>query len=293
VVKVGLSDEIRKLRRRQERLASRNMTPVLQAYRRALKRIRGEMANLTVEHVKDGKLSLSQHNRLEILKDLENQIVEEAQKIGGIELEKTTTILNEAYEDTYYRTAYTLDRGFEQTVSFSLLRPEMVEAAVATPIAGEMFSDRIWKNKDKLTVRLRDLLERNLIDGQDPAKLARELKNEFGTSAYESTRLVQNEVARVTRQASDSIYEQSNVIQELMFDAILDNKTSEFCENHDGRTYPIDDKPEIPDDTHVGCRSDYIPVVEGWEPSKKYDNEAKKEIDYTSVNTWKQSKGIA
>ncbi|SDJ76381.1 minor capsid protein [Salimicrobium halophilum] len=290
-----LSDEIKRLRRRQERMAGRDLSPLLEAYRKSLKIIQAEITNIVENNTDDeGKLSFTKQERFNTLRQMEKQIAEQAEKLGRIEVEESTDILKKRYEDMYYRTAYTLDRGMEQIVSFSLLRPEMIEAAVYTPIAGEMFSDRVWKNKDKMTARLRDILERNMLTGKDPTKLARELKKEFGTSAFESTRLVQNEVARVTRQAADRIYEQSDVVEELMFDATLDNKTSEICQGLDGNRYPVGgDKPEIPDDTHVSCRSDYIPVVAGWEPSRKYDNEAKKEIDYTSVRTWRESRGLA
>lgn len=287
-----MNKEVQRIRRLIERQASGDLKPLLSAYRRSQKRVEGELARLTSKYIEDGVLKISDQQRYSVLINLNRQITEQAQSLGAIELQETTSILKGAYQESYYRTAYNLDRGLIQPVSFSLLRPEFVSAAVNMPIDGKMFSDRIWTNKDKLVIRTRELLERNMIDGTDPKKLARELRNEFGTSAYESTRLVQNEVARCTRQAQDMIYEESGVVAELMFDATLDNDTSDICEELDGKRFPIDNKPEIPEDTHVGCRSDYIPVVEGWEPTRKLDNETKKDIDYTSYPKWKESQGV-
>lgn len=287
-----MNKEVQRLRKLIERQASGGMKPLLGAYRNSQKRIEGDLARLTSKFIVDGQLKISDQQRYSILINLNRQITEQAQSLGAVELKETTDILKNAYQESYYRTAYTLDRGLAQPVSFSLLRPEFVEAAVNMPIDGKMFSSRIWTNKDKLVIRARDILERNMIDGTDPKKLARELKNQFGVSAYESTRLVQNEVARCTRQAQDAIYEESGVVAELMFDATLDNDTSDICEELDGKRFSIDSKPEIPDDTHVGCRSDYIPVVEGWEPTRKMDNEAKEHIDYASYPKWKESQGI-
>ncbi|MBM7631109.1 minor capsid protein [Geomicrobium sediminis] len=250
------------------------------------------MARLTAEYIRDGTLSMSSQQRYQVLAQLDQQIVDQARQLGAVDLEHTTNILKESYQQSYYRTAYTLDRGLQQPVSFSLLRPEFVEASVNMPLAGERFSDRIWHNKEKLVARTRSLVQRSMIDGADPVKLARELKREFGTSAYESTRLVRNEVARCTRMAQDQIYSDSQVVSEVMFDATLDGLTSEICKDLDGERYPIDQKPEIPDDTHVGCRSDYIPVVDGWEPSQKFDNEEKQLIDYSSYPKWAESQGI-
>lgn len=287
-----MNKEIQRIRKLIERQASGDLKPLLSAYRSSQKRIEGELARLTSKFIEDGVLKISDQQRYSILINLNRQIVEQAQSLGAIELKETTNILKDAYQESYYRTTYNLDRGLAQPVSFSLLRPEFVSAAVNMPIDGKVFSNRIWINKEKLVIRTRDLLERNMIDGADPMKLARELKNQFGVSANESTRLVQNEVARCTRQAQDEIYEESGVVDEVMFDATLDNDTSDICEELDGKRFPIDNKPEIPDDTHVGCRSDYIPVVEGWNPTRKMDNEAKKHIDYTSYSKWKESQGI-
>ncbi len=287
-----MNKEIQKIRKLIERQASGRMKPLLVAYRKSQKRIEGELTRLTVKYIVDGVLKISDQQRYSILINLNKQIIKQAQRIGAIELKETTNILKGAYQESYYRTAYNLDRGLRQPVSFSMLRPEFVSAAVNMPIEGKAFSSRIWTNKEKLVIRIRELLERSMIDGADPNKLARELKEQFGVSAYESTRLVQNEVARCTRQAQDKIYEESGVVAELMFDATLDNDTSDICEELDGKRFPIDNKPEIPADTHVGCRSDYIPVVDGWEPTRKMDNEAKEHIDYTSFPKWKESQGI-
>ncbi|PIC72422.1 minor capsid protein [Sporosarcina sp. P17b] len=287
-----MDKEVQRIRKLIERQASKDLKPLLTAYRQSQNRLDGELARLTSKYIEDGVLKISDQQKYSVLINLNRQIVEQAQSLGAVELTETTTILKDAYQESYYRTAYNLDRGLSQTVSFSLLRPEFVSAAVNMPIEGKMFSDRIWDNKEKLVARTRELLERNMIDGTDPKKLARELKNQFGVSAYESTRLVQNEVARCTRQAQDEIYEESGVVDEVMFDATLDNDTSDICEELDGKTFPIDNKPEIPGDTHVGCRSDYIPAVEGWSPTRKFDNEAKKDIDYTSYTKWKESQGI-
>lgn len=291
-MQLTMNNEVQRIRKLIERQASKDLKPLLTAYRQSQNRLDGELARLTSKYIEDGVLKISDQQKYSVLVNLNRQIVEQAQALGAVELTETTTILKDAYQESYYRTAYNLDRGLAQPVSFSLLRPEFVSAVVNMPIEGKMFSDRIWDNKEKLVARTRDLLERNMIDGTDPKKLAREFKNQFGVSAYESTRLVQNEVARCTRQAQDEIYEESGVVNEVMFDATLDNDTSDICEELDGKTFPIDAKPEIPGDTHVGCRSDYIPVVEGWSPTRKFDNEAKKDIDYTSYPKWKESQGI-
>jgi len=169
----------------------------------------------------------------------------------------------------------------------------MVEAAVNVPIEGKMFSDRIWKNKELLVNRVRSSVERGIIQGTSIDKLARDISKNFGSSAYASRRLISNEVARCVGNAQDEIYKESGVVKEVLFDATLDDKTSDICQNLDGKRFPLNDHPMIPEDTHVGCRSAIIPIVKGWQPTKKRENQGDKPIiDYTSYDTWAKSKGI-
>ena len=53
--------------------------------------------------------------------------------------------------------------------------------------------------------RLRDEIEK---DGKRDSidKMARRIKNEFGTSAYESKRLIRTEMARCMTQAQEEVY---------------------------------------------------------------------------------------
>lgn len=283
-------NDILKIKQLMERKASRDMQPMLRAYRDSLTRIQGEMTTLTAKYTVDGQLKISDAQRYSILRSMEQQIIQQAKQLGNLELQSTTNILKDVYSESYYRSMYQLEKGLDIGGNFSLLRPEFVERAVNIPLAGERFSDRIWTNKEKMVKRLRGVLEENLIEGKDPAKLARSISKTFGTSAYESTRLVQTEVSKCVRQAQDKIYQDSRVVESVMFDATLDGATSDVCESNNGKFFPLDDKPEIP--LHPNCRSEYIPVVSGWTPVTKRDNETGESVDYTSFNKYKKSKGI-
>ena len=292
-----IKKDIQKIRQEAEKHASKNIKPILQAYKRALDDVRAEIAKIYMEYSEDGKLEISKQQRYTVLKQLEKQLIEQAKELGYIDLEHTTNILSDVYKDSYYKTAFLLEKGIEKSIDFSILRPEFVKAAVKMPVKGDMFSDRIWNNKEKLVSRVKRDVEQAIIEGKSPEKLARQIKNDFGVSAYESQRLIYNEVARCVTQAQSDIYEESGVVQEVMFDATLDEKTSEICQNLDGKRFQLGDEPKIPEETHVGCRSCIIPVVEGWNPTKKRENikdntGTKPIIEYSDYETWTKMKGI-
>ncbi len=277
---MSLDKEIQSIRSLMEKKADKDMKPILQGYKRSLDRVRAEIAQIYVQHAtSDGTLQISKRQRYTVLKELEKQLLAQARELGHIDVGHTTKILSDVYEESFYRTAYTLDKGLKSEVNFAILKKEFVEAAVNAEFKGERFSSRIWASKENMVNSLRNKVERAMIDGTDVRKLSKEIQTTFETSAFNSKRLIFTEVARVTSEAQKKSYEESGLVQKLLWDSTLDERTSEICEERHGQLYDIDDAPELP--AHPFCRSCLIPVVEGWQPTAR-DN----------YNAWKESKGI-
>jgi SPP1 gp7 family putative phage head morphogenesis protein len=279
-----------------EALVAGNLKGLFSMFNTSAKTVQTEINNLLMSHMVDGQLQVSKKQRYDILKKLDKTLKQQAKRMGEKDIEVTTKILSEATEDTYYRTAYLMEAGLDEPLPFSKLKPNQIEALVNTPIEEEMFSIRIWTNKQKLVKQVRYSVEQALINGTDPRKLSREVRRMFNVTAYESERLINTEVARVMRQAQDQVYEQSGV-KKVMYDATLDKKTSKFCREHDGRIYNFGEHPKIPEESHPMCRSDIIPIVEGWTPRKKRENiknedGVKPVIDYSNYNEWLEQRGF-
>lgn len=280
-----------------EKQTQKNMMPILQAYKQALDDIRAELLNITAKYVaSDGILKPSVAQRYSILKSLEQQIVKHSKKIGYIEVDVTNQILTDVYSESYYRTQYVLEKGFPvAAASFSLLNAKFVSAAVNTPLNDKVWSDRIWSNKELLSNSLRNQINKRLIQGTDIRKIAKAVKDEFEVSSYNAKRLVYTESARVTTTAQVENYKNSGVVDQILFDATLDGKTSEFCREHDGKMYDINsDHPTVP--AHPFCRSALLPIVAGYKPVTKRENvkatHGKPVIDYTTYEKWSKSREI-
>lgn len=266
---------------------------LLKVFKSSLKTVQKEIASLLLDYLTDGKIDVPKKQRYKLLKQLDKTLIKQAKVIGKKDIEVTTNILNEATETSYYYNGFLLESGLEEAIKLKPLKENELKAIVNTPIKEEMFSDRIWKNKDKLIKQIRYSVEQAMIHGKDPRKLAKEVKDMFGVTAYESRRLINNEVARVSRQAQDQVYEQNkDIVQKVMFDATLDKKTSKFCRSHDGKIYEFGKHPRIPEDSHVGCRSDIIPIIDDWKPKFKKDNESKEIIPYEQYDEWMKDKGF-
>ncbi len=271
--------------------AVKNINPILQAYKRSIDDVRADIAKIYVEYAVDGELKVGKRQRYTVLKQLEQQLLEQGRQLGLIDVGHTTKILTDVYEETYYKTAYIIDSGLEVSINFALLKPELVKAAVEMPIEGIMFSDRIWANKDLLVNRVRSSVEKAMIQGTSIDKLARDIKNNFGSSAYESKRLVVTEVARCQSMAQVEIYDESGVVEQVMWVATIDDRTSEQCQELDGQIWDTTENYPTPPN-HPLCRCCLAPVVPGWSATIRREQSTRQIIHYQSYNQWAKARNI-
>lgn len=199
-------------------------------------------------------------------------------------------ILEEATKDRYYSSAYTLNLGID--FKLQKLTDKQIKDIVNTAIDNQLWSDRLWTNKKDLEKNLKLEIERFLQGKTNVNKINKVIKDRFNQNAFNTKRLVQTEVARC-QNASNDLFAEEHGIKQQMFTVTLDNKTSKFCREHDGKVYDIDDhnKPYLPH--HPFERSCYINIpFEGYKPKFRKDNVTKENIPYVTYEEWKQSKGI-
>lgn len=280
-----------------EQLVTGNINGLLSVFKSSFNTVQKDINTLLIPYMIDGQLHVPKKQRYKLMKQLDKTLKKQAKAIGNKDIEVTTNILNEATKESYYRTGFLLEAGLEESFKLKPLKEIELKAIVNTPIKEEMFSDRIWKNKEKLVKQVRYSFEKAMIDGTDPRKLAKEVQRTFGVSAYESKRLINNELARISRQAQDQVYDQSGIVKKVMFDATLDKKTSKYCREHDGKIYDFGEHPRIPEDTHVTCRSDIIPIIDEWKPRVKKENIKNEDgvkpiVDYSNYEEWMKERGF-
>jgi SPP1 gp7 family putative phage head morphogenesis protein len=271
-----------------ESYTEEQMKPVYKAQRKELDALNTVVGALFIKHSVDGFLNMNSSQRATtgIKETLKNM----GKTLGNVEVNAVTAILGKVYSDTYYKNAFIMDYGMKIDLKFNILKKEFIEAAVKSKYKGEFFSDRIWRNKADMI----DMLQSNLTEAMQGKttidKVARNIKNTFNVSAYDSQRLVRTENARIQSQAIDDIGHSSGVSQQ-MYSATLDMLTNPVDASFDGNIYDIDDdsKPEVPQ--HPNCRCVYINVpYEGWSPTGRKDNETKGIIDYVGYEEWLQNK---
>ena len=216
--------------------------------------------------------------------ELKDGIKKHLNQFSKEETEFLNTILDAAYKDAATKTAAALGIG----IDWKILRQEFIDMAVNTPIDGMRFSDRVWQNTNDLANRIYNDIVECIKTGKRPSQIAREIKDDFGSSAYQATRLVNTELARTVTDAQLEVYKNSGVVSKVMWSATLEDNTCDDCAGMDGKMFDLNNTPRLP--LHPNCRCCYIPVVDGWTPKTRADNETKQNIDYITYSEWAKNK---
>lgn len=147
-------------------------------------------------------------------------------------------------------------------LSFSQINERAVKQALNRNWSGKSFSSRIWSNTDKLAEEVKKVLIEGELKGSGVNDMAAEIMRRFSVGAYQARRLIRTEASYVTNQASLEAYRE-NGDERYEYMAIIDDKTSEICEDLDGEIFLVKDAKvgvNFPP-MHPNCRSTTAPVV--------------------------------
>lgn len=277
----------------EEEYCDEEIKPVYKEQKSKRNELYAMLGVLFITYAVDGLLKVNSTQKADITSQFDFKLKSVGKDLGDIEVNKVTDILSKVYQDTYYKNAYVMDSGMKVDLKFDILKKEFIDSVVNTEFKGEMYSDRIWKNKADMIDKLKSSLTDVMNGDTHLDKVAKDFEKTFNATAYESRRLINTESARVQSQASDDIAHSTNVTKQIYL-ATLDMKTSEECATLDGTIYDIDDPDKvIPPENHPNCRCVLCNMPsEDWQPTKRKDNETKEIIDYVNYSEWKQNKGI-
>lgn len=173
--------------------------------------------------------------------------------------------LGELVEDSYYHTAYEIEKGTGIGIDLHKLDRDTVEKYLTHPWCqdGKVFSDRIWQRKDELVRTLDQELTRQLINGTDPQKAIDAISDKFDVSKRQAGTLVMTESAAIASEASKDSMKNLGV-EEYEILVTLDSHTSEICQEMDGQHFRMSEyNPGLTAPPfHPNCRSTTIPYFD-------------------------------
>lgn len=185
---------------------------------------------------------------------MQSQLQKELQKLG----DKQYNLFFKQFTNQYLSIYNALALPSQDT--FATMDREAAEQLIQQVWCadGKNWSQRIWKNTDKLQQTLNDRLLETVITGKPSAALRKTLMEDFNASYRNADRIVRTELAHIQTQAAQKRY-QDYGIEYVQIWADEDERRCEVCGEHHQELIPVNGIMPVP--FHANCRCCIIPVV--------------------------------
>ena len=178
---------------------------ILRRYKYSQDKVINEVSALILDNISgDGKILLSPNLVAEVRQSVTNNLND----LSNYQIDFVTDVVEDVYTTAVQKTAKLI--GFK--TDFGLVRKEMIDRAVNMPINGKRFSNRIWDNTNDLANRIYNDVIDCVKNGEQPKRIIKRIKDDYGVSAYQAKRLVNTEVARAVNAGQMDIYRESGVV---------------------------------------------------------------------------------
>lgn len=212
-------------------------------------------------------------SRLEALKIRTQNAAEVA---FGNELDQIDEMAARVYMDDYYHTAYEIQRGLGIGWDVSQIDQKKLDKILSKPWTADKmtFSDRIWKSKTQLIDSLHTELTQMCVLGKAPDQTINNIAKRMNVSKNQAGRLVMTESAYFGSVAQKDCFNELDV-EKFEVVATLDHKTSEVCQEMDGKVFDMKDfeAGTTAPPFHVWCRSCTAPWFEDEDGERAARNE--------------------
>ncbi|MCD8376751.1 MAG: minor capsid protein [Oscillospiraceae bacterium] len=205
-------------------------------------------------------------NRISRLQALRDRLYAQARMVGLEEVSLVRDRLEDALCQSYYRTVYDTQREAGAYYDFNLLSDNQIKAALAANWSGKNWSERIWDNNQAFANAVQDTVTLGLMTGQRYDEIRDNLLYTIGMDStagarYRAARLVRTECNYIANQGHLMGYRAAG-LEQYIFLATLDLRTSEICRSLDGRRFDLAQAQagtNLPP-MHPNCRSTTIPA---------------------------------
>lgn len=231
-------------------------------------------------------------NRLEALKLRTQHVAEVA---FGNELDVVDNMARTVFTEDYYRSIFEMQKGFGIGWDIGQIDERKLNTLISKPWAadGKNFSERIWGQRTQLINELHQQLTRNCILGKAPDEVIKTISKKFNTTKTQAGRLVMTEQAYFHSVAQREAFNELDV-EEYEIVATLDSRTSEICQEWDGKHLPMSqyEAGVTAPPFHVWCRSVTVPYFEdnftGERAARGVDGKTYYVPDNMTYKDWKE-----
>lgn len=197
-----MQDELKKLNKRLERLSARKENEVARVYAAVLRELRRQLSDIYAKHEVDGKLTwevMTKHNRLTKFED------EVRKKLMAMNNEiklLTYNHLKDVYQESYYNTAYLIEKESQAKLAYSAVKPEVIEKSIQNNFTGLTLNERLNKNRNDLIIKMREEITRGLHEGKTYKQMTDAIKGSLENDVKKARTIVRTESHRMRESSS-------------------------------------------------------------------------------------------
>lgn len=180
--------------------------------------------------------------RISRYEQLQESIDLELKKLADIEQQITEIRYIDTLKEGYYHNIYNVQKETGLGFNFSQIDNKTINLLLNEKWTDNAnFSQRIWKNSEKLGNYLKTQLTADTMAGKTVQKIASELSSYMNVGLYNATTLVRTEVNHFANEAEMLSYEELD-IEKYRFIATLDNITCKHCAELDNKVFNLKDR---------------------------------------------------
>jgi SPP1 gp7 family putative phage head morphogenesis protein len=187
--------------------------------------------------------------------DIDMRVLE----LADIEAGTDTAFFERLIPEAYHRALYDIQQGTGIGFAFDRMPVRTIGEILRNPWSGATYSERIWRNTRALGDTLNETITASFLSGRSYRDVSRDIAGRMGVAYRNAERLVRTETNYMANAAEMQSYKAAGITR-YRFLAILDMRTSDVCEQHDGKVYSVEDA--VPGESmpplHVNCRSTHI-----------------------------------
>lgn len=176
-------------------------------------------------------------SRLEAIK---LQIQQQAEVLYSNQLDSVDEVARLMYEDSYYHTAFEIQRGLGVGWSMQAIDEKTIEKVLSRSwtVDNQTFRDRCWTNKQSLVNSVNTNLTQMIIRGEAPDRAIAAISKQFDVSRSKAGRLVMTESSYFSSAGQKDCYEALDV-EHYEVIAARDHDTCELCGAMDGKVFKL------------------------------------------------------
>lgn len=236
------------------------------------------------------------------LESLKIQLRQQAEALTQARVKATTDASELSYTQSYYHTAFEVQRGLGVGWTMQALNSGTVQKVLSRPwtVDNQTFTARCWTDKTKLVETVNQELTRMLATGEAPDKAIAAISKRFNVSKQNAGRVVMTESAYFSSAAQKDCFNELGV-EKYRIIGTLDTKTCNICGDMDGKVFKMSDyRPgSTAPPFHPWCRCCTAPYFDDMDGvGERYARDAKTGERYklpkdTTYNEWKAMQDAA